>query len=116
MDVPLADYYRASICQMENLYDNVSYFVFSDDIDWAKLFFTIDKSFTYVDFNDGTRSHEDFHLMSNCKHNIIANSSFSWWAAWLNKNTQKTVIAPKTWFLGKSKDYSDIIPVSWIAI
>jgi hypothetical protein len=59
---------------------------------------------------------EDFYLMSQCRHNIIANSSFSWWAAWLNDNPGKTVIAPKKWFNNGPKDTEDLIPENWIRI
>jgi hypothetical protein len=55
-------------------------------------------------------------LMSFCKNNIIANSSFSWWGAWLNENVNKKVIAPQKWFQTESIDYSDVIPENWIKI
>jgi hypothetical protein len=55
-------------------------------------------------------------LMSYCNHNIIANSSFSWWSAWLNKNPEKVIIAPKLWFGNKKIINEDIVPKSWIRI
>ena len=62
------------------------------------------------------KDYEELILMSKCKHNIIANSSFSWWGAWLNANPDKIVIAPKQWFKTKKVNTKDIIPESWIKI
>jgi hypothetical protein len=71
------------------------FLVFSDDIQWCKDNFPEMKNFVYI---EGQKDYEDFLLMSSCKHNIICNSSFSWWAAWINQNSNKIVIAPKKWF------------------
>jgi len=68
----------------------------------------------FVDFNDASANYEDIKLMSNCQHNIIANSSFSWWSAWLNTNPNKIVTAPENWFNGDMYDYTDVVPKSWI--
>jgi len=91
------------------------YLVFSDDIMWCKKNFVGDK-FTFVE-ND--KDYIDLYIMSKCENNIIANSSFSWWAAWLNKNPSKTVIAPKKWFgpkLSPTHNTSDLIPKGWVLL
>jgi hypothetical protein len=88
-------------------------FIFSDDIQWCKD----NLKFNNMIFMDGLTNIEDLYLMSMCKNNIIANSSFSWWAAWLNKNIDKKVIAPLNWFGSQTNiNDSDIIPESWIKI
>ena len=76
------------------------YCIFSDDIEWCKenLKFLIgDKEVVFVDWNKGQESFRDMQLMSLCHYNIIANSSFSWWGAWLNNNDGKVVVAPERW-------------------
>ncbi|MBB6271534.1 hypothetical protein HDF26_001961 [Pedobacter cryoconitis] len=105
------DYYEKAIQKMAENNSNLEFFVFSDDVDWCKHNLKIPYTHEYI----STR--EDFHdlyLMSLCKHNIIANSSFSWWGAWLNKNLNKTVIAPEKWF--STMPSRDIIPISWLTI
>ena len=69
---------------------------------------------TVVDCNNASRNYEDLRLMSMCKHNIIANSSFSWWGAWLNPNLHKIVIAPHKWFNDEIRSTKDVIPKQWI--
>ena len=69
-----------------------------------------------ISHNRGIRDHEDLHLMSLCKHQIIANSSFSWWAAWLNNNKNKIVISPSYWFANPEINTNDLIPDNWIRI
>ncbi len=69
----------------------------------------------YVDHNQGLESYNDMRLMSLCQHHIIANSSFSWWGAWLNSNQNKIVIAPKKWFANDT-NVKDLIPDNWIKI
>ena len=92
------------------------YFIFSDDMPWVKQNFKTKFETIYVDFNDASTNYEDLKLMTSCKHNIIANSSFSWWGAWLNKNPNKMVIAPTKWFNDETRDYKDVIPKNWIKI
>ncbi len=95
------DYYQKAIQIINEKYSNVTFFVFSDDIPWTKENLHV-KNAIYVDIK--SIPHEDMYLMSLCKHNITANSSFSWWGAWLNKNEEKIVIAPKNWFIEKENE------------
>jgi hypothetical protein len=108
-------YYKMSVSYIiENVIDPV-FFVFSDDIEWVKKQELFSGNFYFINNNNIKNNHIDIFLMSKCKHNIIANSSFSWWGAFLNKNEKKIVIAPKIW---KSKNdiYSinQRIPEEWI--
>lgn len=110
------NYYHRAIDSINKKIEDAVFFIFSDDIDWAKQNLkTINKTY-FVDFNDASTNYEDIKLMSNCKHNIIANSSFSWWGAWLNRNKGKIVIAPKKWFNTDAHNSKDILPESWLKI
>ena len=93
----------------------ISLFVFSDDIEWVRENMSFPYPTTFVS-NPAIPDYEELILMSNCHHHIIANSSFSWWGAWLNPNPQKIVIAPEKWFNTKPSVYKDIVPNSWIKI
>lgn len=113
------DYYHQAILKIKSIDKEVEFFFFSDDIDWVKKEFKdLPIKKTFVSSNTGKNSWIDMLLMSYCTHNIIANSSFSWWAAWLNKNNSKKVIAPKRWFKNPEKEkYTfDLIPEEWIRI
>jgi hypothetical protein len=91
--------------------------VFSNGIEWTRtvLYDAFpDFEVMFVNCNNGKESYRDMHLMSKCHHNIIANSSFSWWGAWLNANPHKVVIAPSKW--RNSDDNMDIVPNSWLRI
>lgn len=109
------EYYQKAIEHIKKQVDLPIFFVFSDDINWAKSNLVLDKTTTFVSHNKGSESYNDMRLMSLCKHNIIANSSFSWWGAWLNANPEKIVIAPKQWF-ANSTDVSDLLPKGWIKL
>lgn len=111
-----AEYYYKGIELIKKHYPEISLFVFSDDISWVKENLKFTDKCTYVDFNAGENSVFDLHLMSLCKHNIIANSSFSWWGAWLNQNKSKIVISPSAWFSRTDLNTKDVIPESWIKI
>lgn len=106
-------YYSHAIKRMKSLHTNVTFFVFSDDIEWVREHLPLDNA-QFVSHNRDMDSWQDMLLMSQCDHNIIANSSFSWWGAWLNHNTNKTVIAPAKFI--NTGDNSDIVPESWILI
>lgn len=114
------DYYERAIDFILKEIPNPSFFIFSDDIKWAKNNLDF-RGFmpSYIDWNIGEKSYVDMQLMSLCKHNIIANSSFSWWGAWLNQNSEKIVISPQKWFknnlLYENYEYK-CIPEDWIRI
>ncbi len=91
------DYYLPAMRYFADRFENVRFFVFSNDLAWCKEHLNAD-NITFVDWNTGKYSPYDMWLMTQCKHNIIANSSFSWWGAWLNQNESKEVVAPKIWF------------------
>jgi hypothetical protein len=95
---------------------NLEFFVFSDDYEWAKDNLVFDAPTIFVKPSpDGLECH-DLYAMSLCKHNVIANSSFSWWGAWLNQNPNKIVVAPRKWFVAGPQTTNDLIPESWIRI
>lgn len=91
--VPL-EYYNKAIGLLESKIEDIHFFVFSDDRDYAKKIFSKDDKFTIVDGNTKEKSYRDMQLMSMCKHNIITNSTFSFWAAYLNDNKNKIVVGP----------------------
>ncbi|MDO8208683.1 MAG: alpha-1,2-fucosyltransferase [Gallionella sp.] len=109
------DYYRAAIQHVSEQAQNPHFFVFSDDIAWVKNNLKIDYPHQYVEHNYGEESYNDMRLMSMCKHHIIANSSFSWWGAWLNPRADKIVVAPKRWFASQT-DVRDLLPQGWVRL
>jgi len=110
------EYYNKAMAHFNGLFKDVKVFIFSDDMDWVKSNLKLVNECEYVDFNTGENSVFDMYLMSQCKHNIIANSSFSWWGAWLNQNPEKMVIAPHLWFADKNLNTKDLIPTSWLKL
>lgn len=108
-------YYQNAISYLAKKIINPVFFVFSDDIDWAKENLNLAQEHYFVGHNHGENSHFDMHLMSLCKHHIIANSSFSWWGAWLNPSKDKIVIAPRKWFASGLND-QDLVPKNWLRI
>jgi len=111
------EYYKNAVDIIRSKISNPTFYIFAhDDLPWAMENLKFSEPHDFIgDHNQGKQSYEDLHLMSMCKHHIIANSSFSWWGAWLNAKPGKTVIAPKNWLIG-SKDSFDIVPEQWITI
>ena len=111
------EYYKKAMKYLEEKVVNINYFIFSDDIEWVKENLAIQNAI-YIDSKEKRIPHEDIYLMSLCKNNIIANSSFSWWGAWLNQNENKMVIAPKRWFADDKLESQskDIVCESWVKI
>ena len=107
-------YYQNAVERVAEKVKDPEFFVFSDDPDWVKENFKISFPIHFISENTGSKAIFDLLLMSKCKHNIIANSSFSWWGAWLNTNEEKQVIAPKNWFKDPSAKNVDLLPSSWI--
>ena len=110
-------YYQNAIAFIKSKLHSPHWFIFSDDIDWCKKNLDIEGDCYFIDWNKKKNSFRDMQLMSLCKHNIITNSSFSWWGAWLNNNLEKIIIAPKTWLNNCDElNYNDICPSSWIRL
>ncbi|MDE4173831.1 alpha-1,2-fucosyltransferase [Phaeobacter sp. PT47_59] len=107
-------YYEAALAHiLTGLSGTPTVFVFSDDPGWAKDNLPLPCEKIVVDFNGPDADYEDMRLMTLCQHNIIANSSFSWWAAWLNRNPKKIVTGPAQWFGNPKLSNPDILPDSW---
>ena len=106
-------YYQAAMRHIAERVSDPHFIVFSDDLIWAREQLKSGFRTSYVDHNRGAESFNDMLLMSLCQHHIIANSTFSWWGAWLGSNPAKIVAAPDPWFDDQSIDSSDLIPDSW---
>jgi len=107
-------YYKSAMAEIEKTVPSPTYFVFSDDLPWVKENLPVGDQAVFVK-GAGMTDVEDLLLMSMCQHNIIANSSFSWWSAWLNQNPAKIVVAPTPWFDKQPYD-KDLIPKTWIQL
>ena len=107
------DYYLKAVDYIRKIIEKPTFYIFSDDLDWCKSSLLFLDDCVYV---EGTQTEiDDLKLMSFCQHNIIANSSFSWWGAWLNENPNKTVIAPKGWLLNDPGS-SNVILSDWVKL
>ena len=112
-----ADYYRrAADLIAARCGGDPSFFVLSDDPAWAAENLQLGFPTRTVDHNDDRQATEDLRLMAACRHHILANSSFSWWGAWLNPSAEKIVVAPRPWFRDRSLDDSSIVPERWIRL
>ena len=107
------EYYQRAIMEIKKHVSNPKFFVFSDDKEYVVKHLLLEEA-EYADFNIGVDSWQGMYLMSQCHHNIIANSTFSWWGAWLNTHHDKIVVAPPRWF--NDMEYDDIIPFEWIRV
>ncbi len=112
------EYYYNAIQFFNDCLNSPVYFIFSDDMNWVKEKFSFLKNVHFINHNRNADSFEDMRLMSNCRHHIIANSSFSWWGAWLNKNTDKIIVAPRQWFKSEEDNIlsNELIPSSWVRL
>jgi hypothetical protein len=110
------DYYAAAIEAITARVPAQHFFVFSDDQEWVKRNFKIDFPVTYIEGNGAEKAYEDMRLMSACRHHIIANSSFSWWGAWLGANSDKIVTAPRRWFQNSNADTRYLLPEGWLQL
>lgn len=109
------NYYKKAINFIEKKFKKVFYIVFSDDLEWAEK--NIPKmTSNKIIFSQKNSATSDLYFMSLCNHNIIANSSFSWWGAYLNAHRGKIVIAPKKWFKGRVVNVQDLIPPDWVKL
>lgn len=110
------DYYAQAIELINKRSERPHYFIFSDDPDWVKNNFNFTGKRTYINHNGSEKDYEDLRLMSFCKHHIIANSTFSWWGAWLSDYKDKIIISPKNWFYDRPNNLDDLIPQNWIQL
>lgn len=110
-----ADYYRMAVNVIKKRFDKPFFYIFSDEPAEAKSIFDfIDDK--YIVSEQTSAAVEDLYLMQNCKHHIIANSSFSWWGAWLSSHKNKIVCAPKKWFGDANHDTKDLVLENWICL
>lgn len=108
-------YYDNAVSYLRNKYGNIHFYIFTNDVDWARQKYK-DKDMTIVDWNQGSNDYLDMYLMTKCHYNIIANSSFSWWGAWLNNHQDKEVISPQIWFNPQYHEAPHIICKDWTKI
>lgn len=109
-------YYKIATEYMAERVENPHFYIFSDDIAWVKENLKIPYPHTFVEHNQGNYSYNDMRLMSLCKHNIIANSTFSWWGAWLNENPHKIVVAPDIWLKHRPEFVNQIVSEDWVKL
>lgn len=110
------DYYQQAIKYISDKVNSPIFVVLSDDIDWCRNNLHLNEGSIYVDWNKNDKSFRDMQIMSICSHCIIANSSFSWWGAWLNKNPDKIIVAPYKFYKGNTRNEEHLIPKEWIKI
>ena len=110
------DYYERALTYLQGQFPAATLFFFTDDPDWVRANIGTDFPHVLVQNTGPDADVDDLQLMSLCHHQVIANSSFSWWGAWLNPNPQKLVIAPHRWFANKPWDTKDLLPTGWLRL
>jgi Glycosyl transferase family 11 len=110
------EYYAAAEKWLADRVGPLHLFVFSDDPEWAEANLRFASPTSVLRHNDAEQDHEDLRLMTGCRHHVIANSTFSWWGAWLSPHPDKTVIAPRRWFGEAAHDTSDLVPREWVRL
>ena len=107
------DYYQTCARKILSQHPGAVFYVFSDDPQWVAEHLDLGKTHILIDHNGPERDYEDLLMLSRCQYFIIANSSFSWWAAWLSARPGKTIYAPQRWLASDQFDTSDIVPAGW---
>jgi hypothetical protein len=110
------EYYQKALSHLQSRFPDATLFFFSDDPDWVRANIKTDQPHVFVQNNGPDADVDDLQLMSLCRHHVIANSSFSWWGAWLDPHPDNVVIAPQRWFANKPWDTKDLIPSSWLRL
>lgn len=110
------DYYHRGLQDVANSLARPECFVFSDDPAWVRQNLKLNVPATFIDIHGPYEAHEDLRLMSACHSYVIANSSMSWWGAWLGRRAGKRVVAPRQWFRAPNLDASDLIPDDWVRL
>jgi len=110
------DYYHRAVDFIRKRVSDPTFYLFSDDPQWVRENLDLRDRVRLLDHNGIDAGVEDLRLMSRCAHHIIANSTFSWWGAWLDPDPDKIVIAPKRWFADDSIDTADLLPASWVKL
>jgi len=110
------DYYRDAVAALRARVANPVFYLFSDDKEWVREHFSWLENHVIIDVDNRYRDYEDLALMARCRHNIIANSTFSWWSAYLNRNPDKCVIAPRQWFRDRKKNTRDLYVKDWTIV
>jgi hypothetical protein len=111
-----AGYYQRAVDYVTTRVGAPHLFVFSDDPQWTRANLRFAVPVTFVDANPPHRGYLDMRLMARCRHHVVANSSFSWWGAWLNPSREKVVVAPRHWFSASGNDTSDLLPPNWVRL
>lgn len=114
--LPSIDYYKKAIRHITEKVKDPYFFVFSDDINWCRENIKPGFPLEFIDHNGDDKNYEDIRLMNHCRHHITANSTFSWWGAWLNPSDDKIVITPDQWYHPRKFNTEATIPANWIRI